>query len=294
MKNILGGALENEINILICDNCEDQEIENLYKQIKLKYRNIYYKRNTKEKVFDINCFNALDIPQTRYVWAIGDGLIVDSSKLKKILTYLEEDYDFVVFDFMNRLQKEKIKGIHTDEIEFFKDVGWHVTLLGSTILKKDLINETLKYNSQKYIGTYFMHLGILLESISNKKFKGIVKKEEVCYQNILKKESTWSSLTFDTFCDGWINFINLLPEVYNFEKEYVIKTHGIKSGLFSIKNLILIRLNYREYYLKDIYRNRQNIERVTDVSLILIYLTWLSPKFLLSGIRKISKILKRR
>lgn len=293
MKYILNFSLRNKINILICDNCENDEIKDLYQKLKQEYKNIYYKKNMKEKNFDINCYNALNLPQTKYVWVIGDGLIIDSKKIEKILEYLEDDYDIIVFDYMDRLKNERIKLEYEDAVEFFKDIAWHATLLGSTIFKKSLIENTLKKKSSKYIGTYFMHLGILLEAISNKKFKGIIKKEQVCNNNLLKKKSTWSNITFNTFCNGWINFINLLPKTYNSEKEYVIKIHGVKSRLFSIKNFIFIKATYDEYTLKDIYKNRKNLKRVTNVPQIMIYLIWLVPKSFLILVIRILKKLKK-
>lgn len=226
------------------------------------------------------------MPKTKYVWAIGDGLIIDSDKIQKILNYLEKNYDFIVFDFMDRLKNETIKEEYSNEIEFFRDLTWHVTLLGSTILKKSLIEKTLKYNSKKYVGGYFIHLGILLEAISREKFQGIVK---VYKKNILKKKSGWSDLVFTTFCDSWINFINLLPEIYNSQKENVIKSHGVKSKLFSIKSFVSIRINCEEYSLKDIYKNRKNIKRITSVPNLIIYLIWLFPKPVLIEIKKILK-----
>lgn len=293
LKHILDCTLKNKIKVLICDNCESDEIEELYNKIRLQYSNVDYVKNKKEKNFDINCLNALKLPETTYIWVIGDGLIPDSSKIQKILKILEKDYDFIIFDFMGRLRREDIKNNYENEVEFFKDICWHATLLGSTIVKKKLIEETLKLNSSKYIGSFFIHLGVLLEAISNENFKGLIEKGEVCKRNNLKNGSTWSHFTFGTFCEGWIKFINLLPETYNSEKEHVIKYHGIKSKLFSIKGFILIRLVSKEYSLKDIYRNRKNIKRITNVPLILIYIIWLFPKFILTGAEKVLKKVKK-
>ncbi|MGL5962584.1 MAG: glycosyltransferase, partial [Cetobacterium sp.] len=103
LKEILKFTKDEKIEILICDNSEDDEIEKLYENFKKINSNIYYKRNLEEKNFDINCFNALNIPNTKYVWAIGDGLIIRKDKIKSILEILERDYDFIVFDHFDRI-----------------------------------------------------------------------------------------------------------------------------------------------------------------------------------------------
>lgn len=282
------------VSILICDNSEDDEIEKIYKKIKKEYQNIYYKKNTKEKNYDMNCFNALKIPNTKYVWAIGDGLIVRKERIMEVLEILKEGYDIIVFDYLERIKKEKIKKYYSNNSEFFKDLCWHITLLGSTIFKKELIESSLEKCYLKYMDTYFMHLGILLESISNQNFKAIIIKEGVCKNNPLKKSSTWSSLTFKTFCDGWIKFIGLLPDVYIKQKEYVIKSHGVKSGLFTVKIFVFLRAKYNEYSIKNIYINRKNLKRVTNVPICILYLIWLIPKcFLNIPINTYQKIRRR-
>ncbi|MGL5050111.1 MAG: glycosyltransferase [Fusobacteriaceae bacterium] len=294
IKKIINFLQNKSINILICDNSQDDEIQNIYKIYKKEYQNIYYKKNKKDKNFDINCFNALNIPETKYVWVIGDGLIIKENKVEKILKVLEKNYDIIIYDYSKRIKNKRIKEFYSKKEDFFKDLSWHITLLGSTILKKEYIKYSLGNFSEKYVGTFFMHLGILLESVSNKEFKAIVIKEEVCENNPLKKASSWSNLTFDTFCDGWIKFIELLPDIYVNQKEYVIKSHGVKSKLFSIKFLFFLRARYDEYSVKKIYQNRKKLKRVTNVPILIMYLIWVMPKCILNIPIKILEKIRRR
>ncbi|WP_204689710.1 hypothetical protein, partial [Fusobacterium mortiferum] len=154
---------------------------------------------------------------------------------------------------------------------------WHCTLIGSTIYKKEFLElATNRGIYKKYTGNDFFQLGILLEGLyykENCKAFFIQKKSLIPVK--IPKESYWRKNTFKTFGEDWREFIEMLPQDLK-NKEEVIKSHGIKSGLFSIKGFIYLReKNY--FNLNFLKEEKKIILKLTNIPYIYLLIICLIP-----------------
>lgn len=290
------GIKENNLILNIFDNSSetDRETYKIYEELKKQYEKVFYYGTNRELSYPENCKRAFEkFNDSDYSLIIGDSNYISKENLEDILNILKtKRYDILV------LNSGRVKGIKTnkeyiDKQEFFEELTWHCTLIGSTIYKKEFLEMAINRGIyEKYIGNDFFQLGILLEGLyykENCKAFFIQKKSLTSVK--IPKESYWRKNTFKTFGEDWIEFIEMLPQDLK-NKEKIIKSHGVKSGLFSIKGFIYLReKNYLN--INIVKKNKKLIQKLSELKIIYIYLIGLIPrrliKILISIIQKIKR-----
>lgn len=286
----------NELNINVCifDNSDDDLTYKLVKNYQEKYSNIFYYGTDKILSYGENCARAFLVPESEYVFVIGDSIIINEENLENIFYFLKNNnFEYVILNLKDRVNDMKEK-IYEDNTELFSDLAWHCTLIGSTIYSKKIIEICEKRNIfTKYLKDPFIQVGILFEGINLlEKSEGIFLDKEFIAINNYKKKSSWANETFYVFGIKWINFIEGLPEIYEVKKKKVILDHGIKSGLFRVKSFLGLRAN-GYFTKKDYYTYKEIFPKITDINLKVIFLISIIPKIFLRLIKKIYKKLKK-
>lgn len=290
------GIKENNLILNIFDNSSetDRETYKIYEELKKQYEKIFYYGTNKELSYPENCKRAFEkFNDSDYSLIIGDSNYISKENLEDILNILKtKRYDILVLN-SGRVKDIKSNKEYIDKQEFFEELTWHCTLIGSTIYKKEFLEMAINRGIyEKYIGNDFFQLGILLEGLyykENCKAFFIQKKSLTSVK--IPKESYWRKNTFKTFGEDWIEFIEMLPQDLK-NKEKIIKSHGVKSGLFSIKGFIYLReKNYLN--INIVKKNKKLIQKLSELKIIYIYLIGLIPrrliKILISIIQKIKR-----
>lgn len=231
------GIKENNLILNIFDNSSetDRETYKIYEELKKQYEKVFYYGTNKELSYPENCKRAFErFNDSDYSLIIGDSNYISKENLEDILNILKtKRYDILVLN-SGRVKDIKINKEYINKQEFFEELTWHCTLIGSTIYKKEFLETAINRGIyEKYTGNDFFQLGILLEGLyykENCKAFFIQKKSLIPVE--IPKESYWKKNTFKTFGEDWIEFIEILPQGLK-NKEEVIKSHGIKSGLFT-------------------------------------------------------------
>ena len=290
------GIKENNLILNIFDNSSetDRETYKIYEELKKQYEKVFYYGTNKELSYPENCKRAFEkFNDSDYSLIIGDSNYISKENLEDILNILKtKRYDILVLN-SGRVKDIKTNKEYIDKQEFFEELTWHCTLIGSTIYKKEFLEMAINRGIyEKYIGNDFFQLGILLEGLyykENCKAFFIQKKSLTSVK--IPKESYWRKNTFKTFGEDWIEFIEMLPQDLK-NKEKIIKSHGVKSGLFSIKGFIYLReKNYLN--INIVKKNKKLIQKLSELKIIYIYLIGLIPrrliKILISIIQKIKR-----
>lgn len=290
------GIKENNLILNIFDNSSetDRETYKIYEELKKQYEKVFYYGTNRELSYPENCKRAFEkFNDSDYSLIIGDSNYISKENLEDILNILKtKRYDILVLN-SGRVKDIKTNKEYIDKQEFFEELTWHCTLIGSTIYKKEFLEMAINRGIyEKYIGNDFFQLGILLEGLyykENCKAFFIQKKSLTSVK--IPKESYWRKNTFKTFGEDWIEFIEMLPQDLK-NKEKIIKSHGVKSGLFSIKGFIYLReKNYLN--INIVKKNKKLIQKLSELKIIYIYLIGLIPrrliKILISIIQKIKR-----
>lgn len=288
------GIKENNLILNIFDNSSetDRETYKIYEELKKQYEKVFYYGTNKELSYPENCKRAFEkFNDSDYSLIIGDSNYISKENLEDILNILKtKRYDILVLN-SGRVKDIKTNKEYIDKQEFFEELTWHCTLIGSTIYKKEFLETAINRGIyEKYIGNDFFQLGILLEGLYYKEDCKVffIQKKSLTSVKI-PKESYWRKNTFKTFGEDWIEFIEMLPQDLK-NKEEVIKSHGIKSKLFTFSGFLKLRAQ-GIFNKSELNNNKKMILKLTNLKNR--ELKWISifPKnFLLNSINLFLKL----
>ena len=280
-----------DIPVYISDDSSNDDTYLIVSDLKKEYENIFYSKNEPALGHDKNCLKTLSIPNSDYIWYLGDSQIINDGGIKRILNIIESNsYDFLVVSSKNRYSNIPNKE-YFECNEFFCELSWHATLTGVTIYRKDILFQS---NYNKYFNSNFIQLGIILEEFIKNKNGLYWINEELIYPNKNKGESYWRDNIFKVFAEDWSTFILSLPSIYSQQNKIrVIKSHSINTRLFSLKSLILLRksgiLN-RETYSKY----NKSIKLASQVNTTLVFLISIMPILIISKTIKVVKLMSHK
>ena len=288
LESVVHAVKEHGVAIYVSDNFSFDNTKDIVDKWRSYYPHIIYKKNTENLGPDKNFELALCMPQTEYVWLLGDTYKVQSDIVSFLMNELirkTEKPDAFVFNANNR-----VKGIggcdYFDKNKLLADLGWHMTCMSSLVYKKNILQ---KANFNRYRGTDFIQTGILFEYIEDKDFSIKWVSEYSIFSIVLDgvKKIGWQDRTFDVWVNKWSNFIFSLPPSYTLNvKLACIKAHGRRSDLFSIKNLLYLRAD-GILNLEIFWRFRYLFPLVIYSWSTTIFAIALAPKFVATAIRGI-------
>ena len=243
IEHHLSSLKELSISLLISDNSSTDSTREVVEKWKKEYENIFYFRNSKN-IGEVNFEKALLHSKSTYTWLVGDTYKIDKHGLEKVFNLIKKavHIDLVVVNGARRISGYQSKTI-TDPNEALRELGWHMTMISTTIYHKSFLS---KMNFKRYYNTSFIHLGATFEAIAQNEITTLEWLADEVISGIKLKNSKkvgWHKDTLEIWLNRWPNVIFSLPSKYTLEnKLHTIRCHNKNSGVFSIKNLIKLRL----------------------------------------------------
>ena len=147
---ILDSCERYQIPIYVSDDSIDSNTESTIQELKTKYPFISYKRNIPSLGHDGNLLHSLKLPNTDYVWLLGDSILIKEGAISKIIDIISQDnYDIISINAEGRVLDHSSKG-YNNHNEVLSKFGWHTTLTGATIYSKNVIALIDKINFDNY------------------------------------------------------------------------------------------------------------------------------------------------
>lgn len=282
LERILNDLIKFDIPVYISDDSTDNRTELLIEEFKSKHDLFYYKKNRDRLGHDLNCINTIALPKEKYVWYLGDSMIIECGAIERILKSIKnEDFDFISFNAAGRNLNIDSK-IFTDKIELFESLCWHLTLTGATIYNTERL-KGLDFDISKF--TNFPQTAIIFEHFALKNSR-LCWINEMLINNNPNKTSYWAKNVFNVFLDDFSSFVGNLSEKYpTSSKIKVVRQHSIKTGVFSYVNVIIYRLEgYYNYKIFSKYRRK--LAKFTTSNIFILQIISVFPKALLKYIIK--------
>lgn len=271
------------IQIYISDNASTDTTKNIVEKWQQEYPLIHYFCN-ESNVGEINFEIALKLPETEYVWLLGDTYQIPPTGISYLLETISRQnkkYDAFIFNLAHII-KHETQQEYQNQNALLYDLGAVMTCLSCLVYHESLIR---KGNFCRYYNTYFIQTGIIFEEISSRLFciHWIQNLSIESLNHPFLQKTNWShtSKALDIGCEKWTNFIFSLPSSYTIEtKIKCIMDFGKVSNLFSIKNVILLRvrgiLTYRTFI-----KYKFLFTLTIDLPLIFMLILSITPKFFL-------------
>ena len=198
-KNLLKRALESiisqlnsRIEVLVSDNASDDGTDEMMAEY---FPMIRYIKNETNMGADYNFLQCYREARGKYVILLGSDDRFADGALAYLTDFLERndcDWVFVNYRYYDVTKREiyvknseRIKGysqkqdiLTNDGNLFMKYANHGVTYMSASIVKKSLLPDASE--SEKYIGTYFIHTYVMLEAVNGKQaLFGIIMQPSV-------------------------------------------------------------------------------------------------------------------
>lgn len=270
------------IQIFICDNASTDNTSHIVEKWKKAYPLINYYRNETNLGPDENIELALKVPDTDYIWLMGDTYLLPERGVTYLLELLQHKttYDVIVSNLFNKL--EHATRDYQDHNELLGDLGALMSCLSCLIYHKNLIHNA---DFSRYRDTSFLQTGIIFEYLSCNPFT-VHWAKEISITSLNKPgldKTSWASSKkiFDIGVERWVNFIFSLPAKYTLEKKLsTCVGFGQISQAFTIKGMMILRAQGVLDY--EIYRKfKKPFQFSLGFPRILVLLIATTPKFAL-------------
>lgn len=255
------------IPIYISDDSTNDETKNMISDLKKEYPYIYYVKNEPSLGHDKNCFRTLNLPKEDYIWYLGDSIFIEHGGLNYVIEHAQtKKYDFIIAN-RNNINSSMPSKLFSDPKVVFMELSWYLTLTGATIYKKEILENFHIRNNYKN----FPQTAIILYTIY-KKCSLFYEKNALILSN-QNKVSYWRNNLLEVFAKDWFNFINSLPSFYtNHEKNQVIKSHSLHTGILGVDSLMESKkqghFNVKEYIKFYKYINASSHEKPLMIILL--------------------------
>lgn len=236
---------EYSVQIFVADNASTDNTKEIIEKWMQEYPYLSYSSSKINIGPDANFERALKYPDANYIWLLSDTYQIPKGGIEyffKTINNTDKDYDVIVFNLVEKI-KIPTKN-YQNQNDLLTDLGALMTCAAVNIYNKKLISTA---NFQRYHNSNFIQTGIIFESISNRDFK--IHWVQECSVNSLNhltlQKTNWSHTpyAFEIGCEKWTNFIFSLPPSYTIQdKTKCIIKFGKVSGLFSFKNLLILRM----------------------------------------------------
>lgn len=264
LKTILEQDCSKSINVLVFDD----SVSHINVPICEKYQNaglrLTHHVNDVNLGIDRNVQNAIDSVTTDYLMLLGEDDILLPRSLKIVLDYINKNEFGVLalnYAYLDESQKN-ITGYAYSQVigtqlfqtpEFVSEHVYKLGFCGSFVInRRSLSNNPYSV----YIGTYFTHLGRILDILNTQKSIDLICHPIAGNRAGGAETFTWKDDAYGVFF-GFEKLCNIASERNEFLKKslcHSIKSYRDANGHLRLKSLIRLRANglydmrqYREY-----------------------------------------------
>jgi abequosyltransferase len=240
LRAMLPELREHCVAVYISDDSSDDHTRDITDELRTEFPLLVYQKNDPSFGHDKNFFATIAMPDTDYVWYLGDSQYFASGTLEKLLGDLGETRPDMCF--LNATKPNGSTRLIEGEAvhSFLLNRTWSLTLTGATIYGRASralqISDTKKANWKN-----FPQLGLILEACVQAPRRLLWVDSPVLKLN-RKKSSYWLKSAFSVFVKDWSALIRSFPTLFNpIEQDRVIRSHGVNTRLFGPMSLVYLR-----------------------------------------------------
>lgn len=262
LRAMLPELIKHQVAVYISDDSPDDATEKIVELLRDVFPLLFYRKNEPRYGHDRNFFATITMPDTDYVWYLGDSVYFTPGTLARVLDILVDlslNFCFVNSS-ANDPDSRLIEG--KDVHQFLLDRTWYLTLTGATIYGRQARNLTVP-EDRKSSWKNFPQLGLILYACELNPQRVYWIGEQGLNFN-LKKSSYWLNSAFEVFVKDWNALIFSFPKLFNsFEQLHIIRSHSINTKLFSPIGLLRLRLK-GALTIEVLNKYGEDFDRVTN------------------------------
>ena len=257
------------IEIIVCDNCSNDNTEDVINSFKIKGLPIQYYKNNINLGFDLNIEKCYKISNGDYIYTIGDDDFIKNGLLKLIIDIIQKNDFGVIYMEGDQIESEIniLEPICTrtykDSLMFLKKITHNATFISAIIVKRELISS---FSFQQYVGTQIAHFPFVLDTILKNNTNCYIETKCFNYQD--------NNSDFDTYQVFGANIISILEKYPKLISNIVIKQLILDLG----NSVISLRLKNKKYFIKNIFIKLKNAYAKYALFWLYIFPLFIFPK----------------
>jgi len=252
---------ENEIELLISDNCSSDNTQEIVDHFIESGVILKYNRNRVNLGMDGNFLYCLKNATAKYLWILGDDDYLTDGAIAKLMNVLKfGDYGLIHLD-NKKIDNFQTKS-YTNKSDFFKDISFMITFISANIVQTKYISQI---DLNKYLGTYFIFIPAYMTSLIGEKNNLIV------YSGIIEDPA-------DASTNGGYNIFSVFVTNYlDIIKEF---RSSLGYKYYEIEKYKLCRLFIYPWMIKLLTNSQHGLQFKTDDWFKIIFKKyWYEPYF---------------
>jgi glycosyltransferase involved in cell wall biosynthesis len=157
--------LEAGVEVLVVDNCSDQDLKAIFSEHAGRYNNLRYLRNSENIGFDRNVDLAMREAKGDFVWVLGDDDIILPGGIREVLSIIAANPESgaIYVDCPHPIKLPKgAEGVCRGGDDFFARTRFKNGFVSTNVFNKKLWSEV---DVSKYLDTGWVHMGFLMEAL---------------------------------------------------------------------------------------------------------------------------------
>jgi glycosyltransferase involved in cell wall biosynthesis len=243
VASIIRAAAPHRVPVFIADDSTDDTNVEAIAALRAEYPLVVHHRNPNNLGIDGNILHCVDLCDRRYAWIVGEDDRMTPDAVDTVLPALEHGSPpfvyvnyAVVDEEVALVLRERSLPLHGDVEKpaeaFLASDSWSVGFIGACVVDKQLWREV---RSEKYVGTYFAHVGTIMEYMRGRTVR-MLAKPVVLNRSGTPRAFTWTGSTFQVL-NGWDRMVDQLRLIYPREvcdraSACFRRAHGIGSIKF--------------------------------------------------------------
>ncbi|HZZ86346.1 MAG TPA: glycosyltransferase [Anaeromyxobacteraceae bacterium] len=220
VRSVIKSAGSREIPIHLADDSCDETNLSAIAELQREYPHVHHHRNPVNLGIDRNILHSVDLCTSRHAWIMGEDDRMTPEALETVLRVLAGgDRPFVYVNYasvdedLSLVLRERSLPLEVDREESAEDFlaahAWSAGFIGACVVDME------RWRGVKpapYVGTWFAHVGAIMESLRGRKVY-LIAKPLVLNRCGAPGAFTWASSTFDVL-GGWRRMVDQLRAFY--------------------------------------------------------------------------------
>jgi glycosyltransferase involved in cell wall biosynthesis len=278
LQDIIPHLDGKDVKLVISDNSENDETLKIVEHYSDNNKIIYYKQP--ENVgFDINVLKTFELCKSDYYWTLGDSNYINWEEFDNVLNDLfSNKYDLYVLNRGNDINLPDKEYYSCKEL--LVELGWHITNMPSLIFSEALI---LSADPKRFIGTNFMHWGMIFETLSLQKSIHVKWRQKQIITRFSRNKESWSwypDKIWALFAKDWSELVLSLPACIDLEtKTECIRKHAYYTKFLLPKNALALNA-INKFSYEDYKTYKRYLPYISSYSTIVYFFISLVPSFI--------------
>lgn len=207
VKSAILSAESRPISIFISDDSESVINSDVYDLLLNEYESIYIHINTKNIGIDGNIQQVVSLCDCDFAWLIGEDDEFLPGAVSKMYDFLQNRTDVFIFSAYQYVSEDHSRSFelvnvsdvyqgYVDAETFLQNFLWTIGFIGAVVINMQAWSFT---TAQPYLGTYFTHVGRIVDMLANK--SNVLVSNNIAVSNRIKGENTftWKSDSYGVF-----------------------------------------------------------------------------------------------